>query len=303
MFYNLQALNCVQKVAGYPGKRSAVAEPNTKLIGPDGSLLELSGPGLVGVHSLTPGLVGPEGILLANGQYLKPSVGRPDGRPLVFGKRSAVAAPEAVPTLNLVPGPTLIHAPAHDSASIESHGLASGNFAYGQGLIGGHGLVGSGPGLAHGLIGGHGIAHGLVGLHGPAHGLIGGPNVREPSGMVHSAGHSGFYLGKRSAVAKRTPNTKADANGHGLVGGPSVVNVLGPDGKPLVSGQGLVGVHGPTPGVANVLRPDGSILGHYILESGHGLVFVPGRTADVVAPGIGRPLNLARPVVEKRKIR
>lgn len=104
--------------------------------------------------------------------------------------------------------------------------------------------------------------------------------MREPSGMVQSTGHSGFYLGKRSAVAKRTPNTKADANGHGLVG-----------------------VHGPTPGVVNVLRPDGSILGHYILESGHGLVFVPGRTADVVAPGIGRPLNLARPVVQKRKIR
>ena len=218
-------------------------------------------------------------------------MGRPDGRPLVFGKRSAVAAPEAVPTLNLVPGPTLIHAPAHDSASIESHGLASGNFAYGQGLIGGHGLVGSGPGLAHGLIGGHGIAHGLVGLHGPAHGQLGSSNVREPSGMVHYAGHSG-YPGKRSAVAE------LNNYGHGLVGGPGMVTVIGPDGIPLVRGQGLVAVHGSTPGVVDVLRPDGSLL-----VSGHGLVFVQGRTADVVAPGIGRPLNLAKPVVEKRKIR
>ena len=38
-----------------------------------------------------------------------------------------VAAPEAVPTFNLAP--TLIRAPAHDSASIESHRLG-GNFAY-----------------------------------------------------------------------------------------------------------------------------------------------------------------------------
>ena len=106
------------------------------------------------------------------------------------------------------------------------------------------------------------------------------------------------YPGKRSAVAKRTPNTKADANGYGLVGGPGVVNVLGPDGSILASGHGLVGVHGKTPGVVNVVGPDGSIL-----FGGHGLVFVHGRTADVVAPGIGRPLNLARPVVQKRKIR
>ena len=176
------------------------------MIGPDGSLL-VSSHGLAGVNGLTPGVIGPEGSYLVNGQYLTPNLVRPDGRPLVFGKRSAVAAPEVVPTLNSVP--TLVHAPAHDSASIESHGLASGNFAYGQGLIGGHGLVGSGPGIAHGLIGGHGIAHGLVGLHGPAHGQLGSSNVREPSGMVHNAGHSGFYLGKRSSVAK--PNAEADA--------------------------------------------------------------------------------------------
>ena len=126
MFYNLQAINCVQKVAGYPGKRSAVAEPNTEFIGPDGSLL-VSSHGLAGVNGLTPGVVGPEGSFLVNGQYLKPSVVRPDGRPLVFGKRSAVTAPEVVPTFNLAP--TLIHAPTHDTASIESHHLG-GNFAY-----------------------------------------------------------------------------------------------------------------------------------------------------------------------------
>ena len=93
MFYNLQALDCVQKVAGYPGKRSAVAEPNTKLIGPDGSLLE-SSIGLVGGPGLTPGVVGPGGNLLVNGHYLTTGVVGLDGRPLVFGKRSAVAAPE-----------------------------------------------------------------------------------------------------------------------------------------------------------------------------------------------------------------
>ena len=284
LVYNSKVLNCVQEVAGYN-----VAVPQAVHLDPTLIKGYAYGKGLVGGH----GLVGAHNLahgILAHGLVGGPNVREPSGMVqstghsgFYLGKRSAVAkpnaeaAPEVVPTLNLVP--TLVHAPAHDSASIESHGLASGNFAYGQGLIGGHGLVGSGPGIAHGLIGGHGIAHGLVGLHGPAHGQLGSSNVREPSGMVHYAGHSG-YPGKRSAVAKRTPNTKADANGHGLVG-----------------------VHGPTPGVVNVLRPDGSILGHYILESGHGLVFVPGRTADVVAPGIGRPLNLARPVVEKRKIR
>ena len=214
LVYNSKVLNCVQEVAGYN-----VAVPQAVHLDPTLIKGYAYGKGLVGGH----GLVGAHNLahgILAHGLVGGPNVREPSGMVqstghsgFYLGKRSAVAkpnaeaAPEVVPTLNLVP--TLVHAPAHDSASIESHGLASGNFAYGQGLIGGHGLVGSGPGLAHGLIGGHGLAHSLVGLNGPAHGLIGGPNVREPSGMVHNAGHSGFYLGKRSSVAK--PNAEADA--------------------------------------------------------------------------------------------
>ena len=176
MVYNLQALNCVQEVAGYPYVADLSAEPNNKadayipilagghglthgVVGPDG-FLPVSSHGLVGGHGLTPGVVGHDGNHLVSGHYLTPSEVGPDGRPLVFGKRSAVAAPEVVPTFNLAP--TLIHAPAHDSASIESHRLG-GNFAYGQGLVGGHGLIG-----------GNSLAHGL----------IGGSNVREPTGMV-----------------------------------------------------------------------------------------------------------------------
>ena len=88
MVYNLQALNCVQEVAGYPGKRSAVAEPNTEadayghgliggipaglihgVVGPDGRPL-VTGHGLVGVQGLTPGVVGTDGRPLVSGHGL-----------------------------------------------------------------------------------------------------------------------------------------------------------------------------------------------------------------------------------------
>ena len=99
MVYNLQALNCVQEVAGYHGKRSAVAEPNTEAdtfeqglipgtVGPDSRLIVCSH-GLVGGKGLIPGRVGPDGPLivcshgLVGGHGRTPGVEGPDGRIVV----------------------------------------------------------------------------------------------------------------------------------------------------------------------------------------------------------------------------